>query len=171
MVTCWQRKAAFAHKRTFHNRGKTRPVLRSTLFLSLLLAGCDMLGGPSRDEVAWANSPDGRTHAILLETNGGATTSFGYEVELHPADHQGERPVSAGTLYGAVRSECAYGVDLHWLSPTTLALRFDSAEKVDVPASVFVGGRWVRVIAQAGNRNNAAPCGGMLDNRAAADAR
>jgi hypothetical protein len=131
--------------------------------LPVLLRGCgSLLGGPSRDEVAWANSPDSRTHAILSETNGGATTSFGYVVELRPTADQGEKPVNAGNLYGAVRSECAYGVDLHWLDPSTLALRFDSAERIDVPSSVVVAdGRRIRIVLQPGRVNNAAPCGGM----------
>jgi len=137
-------------------------MYRLAPFLLLFLAGCNPLGGTSRDEVAWANSPDGRTHAILLETNGGATTSFGYLVELHPADHEGEPPVNAGNLYGAVRSDCAYGIDLHWLDPTTLVLRFDSAKQVRVPYSVVVGGRRVRIAPQAGYKNDTAPCGGML---------
>lgn len=142
-------------------------MTRLTAFLPLILASCDLLGGTSRDEVAWAKSPDGRTHAILLETNGGATTSYGYLVELHPANHQGEQPVSAGTLYGAVRSDCAYGVDLHWLDRTTLALRFDSVKWVRVPSSVLVGGRKIRIIAQSGQRDDAAPCGGMVASGAA----
>ncbi len=137
-------------------------MYRLAAFLPLFLGACDPLGGPSCEEVAWANSPDGRTHAILLETNGGATTSYGYLVELHPADHQGEPPVSAGKLYGAVRSDCAYGVDLQWLDPTTLGLRFESAKQVHIPRSVVVGGRQVRIVAQAGLKNDDAPCGGML---------
>ncbi|WP_156167119.1 hypothetical protein [Sphingomonas sp. Ag1] len=142
-------------------------MMRSAaVLIAMILSGCGgLFGQPSREEVAWANSPDRRTHAILLETNGGATTSFGYVVELHPADHQGERPVSAGTLYGATRSECAYGVDLHWLNASTLALRFDSAKKVSVLPSVNVGGRSIRLVVQAGRQNDAAPCGGMAKDR------
>lgn len=132
----------------------------------LLLAGCGSFrGGSSREEVVWANSPDGRTHAILSETNGGATTSFGYIVELHSAPHDGSTPVDAGKLYGAVRSECAYGVDLYWLNPSTLALRFASAKQVNVPAFVTVGGRQIQIVAQVGRTNNAAPCGGMAASR------
>jgi hypothetical protein len=44
-----------------------------------LLAGCSLV---SRDEVARVASPDGRVEAVLIETNGGATTSFGYEVHV-----------------------------------------------------------------------------------------
>ena len=137
---------------------------------TFLLTGCGgLLGGSSRDEVAWANSPDGRTHAILSETNGGATTSFGYVVELHPSGHNGDTPVNAGTLYGAVRSECAYGVDLRWLDPSTLALRFESAKRIEVPPSVVVGDRRIQIVVQAGAVNNDAPCGGMFANRPEAD--
>jgi hypothetical protein len=141
--------------------------MRSLAALStLILAGCgSLIGGPSRAEVAWANAPDGRTHAILSETNGGATTSFGYIVELHSAPHDGSAPINSGELYGAVRSECAYGVDLHWLDRSTLALRFASAEQVKVPNSVTVDGRQIQIVTQPGHANNAAPCGGMAASR------
>ncbi len=144
-------------------------ALISLIFAALLLTGCGgLLGEPAREEVAWANSPDRRIHAILSETNGGATTSYGYVVELHPADHQGEAPVDAGSLYGAVRSECAYGVDLHWLNPSTLELRYQSAKQVTVPKSVIVDGRRIHLLAQGGRVNAAAPCGGMAVSHPAA---
>ena len=141
--------------------------MRSAISLAvLLITGCgELLGEPAREEVAWANSPDRRIHAILLETNGGATTSYGYVVELHPADHQGETPVNAGSLYGAVRSECAYGVDLHWFNPSTLALRYKSAKQANVPKSVIVDGQRIHLLAQGGRVNAAAPCGGMAASR------
>ncbi|MEG8028095.1 hypothetical protein [Sphingomonas aerolata] len=141
--------------------------MRSFAVLStLILAGCaSLFGGLSRDEVAWANAPDGRTHAILSETNGGATTSFGYIVELHSAPHDDAAPVNAGELYGAVRSECAYGVDLLWLNRSTLALRFASAKQVKVPNSITVDGRQIQIVTQPGHVNNAAPCGGMAASR------
>ena len=47
------------------------------VILSLLLSAC---GIASEDEVARVTSPDGRVEAVLIETNGGATTSFGYKV-------------------------------------------------------------------------------------------
>jgi hypothetical protein len=142
--------------------------MRYTFLLTamLMLAGCfNLFGPPSREEVAWANSPDGLTHAILLETNGGATTSYGYKVELHPAPHQGEEPVPAGGLYGATRSECAYGVNLRWLSPAELALEFSKADNVDVPAEVNVGGRAIAITTRSGVLDPDAPCGGMAVSR------
>lgn len=132
----------------------------------LMLAGCfDLFGSPGREEVAWSNSPDGLTHAILLETNGGATTSYGYEVELHPAPHRGEEPVPAGRLYGATRSGCAYGLNLRWMSPTKLALEFGEADNVDVPSRVNVGGRAMAITARSGVADPNAPCGGMAASR------
>lgn len=141
--------------------------MRSAISLAALLLTCcgGLLGEPARDEVVWANSPDRRIHAILMETNGGATTSYGYVVELHAADYQGEAPISAGSLYGAVRNECAYGVDLHWLNPLTLELWYESAKQVNVPKSVIVDGRCIHLIAQGGRGNAAAPCGGMAASR------
>ncbi len=53
-------------------------AVKHAILLAALLAlpGCfDLVGPISREEVAWANAPDGLTHAILLQTNGGATTS------------------------------------------------------------------------------------------------
>ena len=44
------------------------------------LQGCT--NGSSHDKVAEAWFPDGQVVATLYEDNGGATTSFGYEVTL-----------------------------------------------------------------------------------------
>jgi hypothetical protein len=142
--------------------------MRHVLLSAALLmpAGCfDLAGSAGREDVAWASSPDGLTHAILLETNGGATTSYGYEIGLHPAPHQGEQPVPAGRLYGAVRNGCAYGVNLRWLSPTELALEFSEARNLDVPAKVTVGGRAIAVVTRPGVSDPDAPCGSMSANR------
>ena len=81
-------------------------------------AGCRRTA--SRDEVARVPSPDGRIEAVLSETNGGATTSFGYEVELDPKQPDGGTEVAS--LYGVVRNAQAYGVDLHWEDNHTLVI-------------------------------------------------
>ncbi len=125
---------------------------------AMVLAGCS---ADSAEQVSWADSPDHQVHAIVAETNGGATTSYGYRVDLHPAGHQGERPVAAGFLYGATRSGCSYGVDLRWRDPRTLEIRYRVAERVDVPASVTVGDRRVRLVVRSGVVNDAAACGAM----------
>ncbi len=131
----------------------------------IMLSGClDLLGFPERQQVAWANSPDGAVHAILLETNGGATTSYGYEVELHPAQHQNDKPSPAGRLYGATRSSCAYGVNIRWLSSDHLALEFDQADRIKVPPKVDLAGRTITIETRSGISDADAPCGGMAVN-------
>lgn len=139
--------------------------MRGRAFLPLaalsMLAGC-LDGAPRRDEVAFAPSPDGAIHAILLETNGGATASFGYEIELHAASASEDETIPAGKLYEAARSDCAYGVNLRWLSPPRLAIEFKDAHSVAVPAHVQVGARTVTMIPRKGIEDEAAPCGGML---------
>ncbi|MBL8397465.1 MAG: hypothetical protein JNL84_04855 [Candidatus Accumulibacter sp.] len=50
----------------------------TVLLLAWFFSG--LIGEPSKDEVARVVSPSGNIDAVLFETNGGATTSFGYEV-------------------------------------------------------------------------------------------
>ena len=46
-------------------------MIRWGAFAVLLVIGCDITGGVSRDEVARATSSDGLIDAVLVETNGG----------------------------------------------------------------------------------------------------
>ncbi len=41
-------------------------------------------------QVAHVSSPNGSLEAVLTETNGGATTSFGYEVSVGPKGSKGQ---------------------------------------------------------------------------------
>src|SRR5258705_13961034 len=56
-------------------RSQKRCWMSSLIFISFMLASC-----ASQDEVSRVPSPDGRVEAVLIETNGGATTSFGYRI-------------------------------------------------------------------------------------------
>jgi hypothetical protein len=60
----------------------------------MFVVGCGLV---SRDEVARVISPDGRLEAILIETNGGATTAFGYEIWLREKDRESRERVRAPT--------------------------------------------------------------------------
>ena len=130
----------------------------------LMLTSCDLLGEASRDEVAAVTSPDGATRAVLFETNGGATTAYGYEIELQAASRDGDEVVAAGELYGAARSQCSWGANLRWLSPTELAVEFMEADRTAIPAQVEIGGKSVTVMERQGVSDEVAPCGGMLAN-------
>jgi hypothetical protein len=119
----------------------------------------------SEDEVARVPSPEGRFEAVLVETNGGATTSFGYEIHVVPtAGKPNGSP--AALLYGAVRNESAYGVNLKWESPNRLAVEFLQAKSVELKASeLSVAGREVQVALRPGTVDPSAPAGGMLYNQ------
>jgi hypothetical protein len=139
-------------------RTPTRTMRVSTLVL--LLAGC---GFVSRDEVARVASPDGRLEAILIETNGGATTSFGYEIWVREKDRASGAQVAS--LYGAARNESAYGANLRWTDATELSVEYQHAraETLDKP-SLEIGGREVHIALRPGVSDPTAPVGGMLFN-------
>lgn len=147
--------------------------MRLRLYLACLLsagtlAACTLWGGWSWDEVARATAPGGLVDAVLIERNGGATTSFGYEVFVVPAGRAVERDATGAvaSLYGAVRNDHAYGVNLRWLAPGALALEYRDARRAGINDSlVTVAGQPVRVVLQPGVSDPAAPGGGMLWNR------
>ena len=85
----------------------------AVLLMAWLFSG--LVGEPSKDEVARVVSPSGNIDAVLFETNGGATISFGYEVYV--VEH-GTQPSGSPVvlLYGAARNQHAYGANLSWPS-------------------------------------------------------
>lgn len=135
------------------------------LFAILLLGAAYLVFQPSRDEVARAASPDGKVVATLIEVNGGATTSFGYEVHLESEGALfGKAQVAS--LYGAFRSASAYGVNLRWNSDSELSIEYLGARnaQLEVPEWRY-GDSIVRVSLVAGIEDRDAPAGGMLYNR------
>jgi hypothetical protein len=121
-----------------------------------------LLMRPSHDEVSRIASPDGKVLATLVEVNGGATTSMGYEVSLTRSD----KPSSVtrvARLYDAVRNDSAYGVNLQWDSPSELSLQYLSAKTATVIVPVWQSGNSaVHVVLRAGIKDSTAPPGGML---------
>ena len=121
-------------------------------------------GEPSKDEVARVVSPTGNVDAVLFETNGGATTSFGYEMYIveHGAQPTGSPAIS---LYGAVRNEHAYGANLKWASPDSVAVEFLSAKSTKIKQQAQpIGTHAIHFAIHEGVTDNAAPPGGMLYN-------
>jgi hypothetical protein len=116
---------------------------------------------PEVDIVANVKSPDGKVEAILGEINGGATTSFGYEISLRGVS-PGQDPVRVARLYDAVRNESAYGVNLVWRNSQTLEVQYWKAENAETEhASISVGGQSITVRLKAGVLDKSAPAGGM----------
>ena len=149
--------------------GGTAVLLRShgmchralvALALALFVARCSL---PSRDEVAKVTSPDGGVVAVLIETNGGATTSFGYEIWLR--DKNAGSGEQVGTLYGAVRNDDAYGANLRWTDDRELSVEYLNARTEKLEKSrLFIAGREVRVVFKPHVSDPTAPAGGMLFN-------
>lgn len=132
---------------------------------AVLVTACDITGGVSHDEVARATSPDGLIDAVLVETNGGATTSFGYEIHVVPSGGGPSASSEAAFLYGAVRSPQAYGANLRWAAPTSLAVEYLSARSAELKRPpAIVAGREIVVHLVDGVSDPSAPPGGMLYN-------
>ena len=133
--------------------------------LALFLVAATLLYivfSPSRDEVLRLPSPNGGIVATVVEINGGATTSFGYEIRLTRAGFNlGGTEVAS--LYEASRSDQAYGVNLRWVSEDELHIEYLTAHSAElVPFRIFAPS--VRVVLKPGVSDSSAPAGGMLYN-------
>ena len=133
----------------------------SAVLLSVFCVGCKQRA--SSYEVARIASPNGNLEAVLTETNGGATTSFGYEVSVGPKGAKKDERVAS--LYGAVRNAQAYGVNLSWADDHVLRVQYLQAKAVqNVRKTVDVNGQEVLVDLQGGVEDASAPSGGMQYN-------
>ena len=123
------------------------------------------IGCASRNEVARITSPSGKVDAVLVETNGGATTSFGYEIFVVPTQASTRLRKDVAWFYGAVRSDQAYGVNLKWSDPSNLNLEYLKArwQEVRMP-TVSIAGQEIHVTLKSGVTDPMAPPGGMLTN-------
>lgn len=141
-------------------------MVRVITIASLVLAtACVLTGDVGRDEVARATSPDGLIDAVLVETNGGATTAFGYEVHIVPRGAEPSETSQAAFLYAAARGEGAGGANLRWSTPTSLSIEYLSARSVELmKPSAVVDDHAITVELVAGISDPNAPPGGMLYN-------
>ena len=104
----------------------------------------------SSDAVARTKSPSGNIEAILEETNGGATTSFGYIVSLRAAPFSTDR-IRVASAYGATRNNHAYGMNLVWVDENTLEIQYWRARSAALESpSVSIGGIEIAVRMKAG---------------------
>jgi hypothetical protein len=145
-----------------------RAIWVTAVVVALVIGGVVLLvvfiPDPSKDEVVRVNSPNGKLDAVLIEANGGATTSFGYEVHIVPRNMAAsDSPVAF--LYGALRNKSAYGVNLRWDSPSLLAIEFLNAKSAKLEEHmVLVADQNVRVVMREGVLDLDAPAGGMAFN-------
>ncbi len=139
-------------------------MLRSSLALLLALGAC--LSFPiSHDEVSRVASSASGLDAVLVETNGGATTSFGYVVYVVPRGTKPSDGTEVAWLYGAVRNDQAYGANLKWEGRSQLAVEYRDAREAQVRRPrCIIGSDTVTVLLRNGVTDSGAPAGGMLYN-------
>ena len=131
------------------------------LFFCVSITACY----PTYDEVARVSSPNGLVDAVLVETNGGATTSFGYVVFLETDSFWGTKQTKVGHLYGAIRSDNAYGVNLVWVTGTTLQLEYLKTQDIFFRLTkVEVADIDFKILFRSGIYDPDAPSGGMHYN-------
>jgi hypothetical protein len=117
----------------------------------------------SRDEVARVASPGGQAEAVLVETNGGAITSFGYEV--HVVERGGSPDNEVAWLYGAVRNANAYGANRKWVGEKALVVEYlEARDQALRQPSLKLAGKEIEVSLRSGVVDPAAPAGGMAYN-------
>jgi len=118
---------------------------------------------PDRYVVLRKESPTRRYVALLEELNGGATTSFEYNIYVQSPGQPFTKKVFVGFLYGAVRNTFAYGVDLDWPSDNTLRVQYWRARATRIPSSVVrLDDQVIHIQVCPGIENDDAPRGGMF---------
>src|SRR5439155_25238344 len=140
-------------------------IARMTVVLTLALTAC--LSFPtSHDEVSRVSSPAGDLDAVLVETNGGATTSFGYLVYVLPRGANPSKNHEVAWRYAAGRNEHAYGANLRWVSPSEVVIEYQHADEAEVrKPTIRIGGQIVTVLMNSGVSDSTGTSGGMLYNR------
>lgn len=137
-------------------------TITSVLLLLIMCTGCRLI---SSDEVVRTTSPGEISDAIITETNGGATTSFGYDVYVAPKGASRWRGKHVASLNAAVRNSNAYGVNVRWVGRNELVIEYLNARQQTLTAgTVEVRGSQIRVALRPGVEDAAAPAGGMLYN-------
>jgi hypothetical protein len=138
--------------------------------LAVVFGGCSLFH--SEDEVARLAAPSGDVEAVIVETNGGATTSFGYGVYVVERRDRPSSSSQVASFYGAHRSDTAYGVNLRWESNDTLAVEYLGAKSANLLRPVVRAARRpIAVSLRSGVQDNDAPSGGMLFNLRQAQGR
>ena len=133
------------------------------LILCFCISSCSITS--SKNEVGRLTDPSGTIDAVIIEINGGATTSFTYDVMITTKGSNAKSGNKVATLYGATRNESAYGVNLKWISNKVLSIEyFDTKSVKSQKDDVTINGNKIQVILKDGIWDKDAPSGGMLYN-------
>lgn len=132
-------------------------VIAAVGFFSL--AGCD---SPPAAEASRLTSADGRMDAVVLEEGFNATTPYNYSVCVVPAGRPCGDDIAVAKVFGATRSEQAYGVDLSWRSPTQLEIRYLTANSTKSLRPEGSRAAHIGIVFRAGMANQRAAAGAMV---------
>jgi hypothetical protein len=101
--------------------------------LACLAGGCS--DGCQNSAISTADAPTGELQSVLFRRDCGATMGFSSQVSV---THKGEAPSGAGNAFVAdtdhdAASAASWGgpwVELRWLSPHSLLIRYDAKARV-----------------------------------------
>lgn len=138
------------------------PGVLLLVLLIVVAIGIKLAFEPERTEVLRVAAPSGEAIAVLYETNGGATTSFGYKVDLVV---RGLIPAhtEVASIYGAIRNDRgAYGVMPRWISDDELHIEYySSLNDSVVPEVRRKNGKPIQIRLQLNINDLSAPPGNM----------
>lgn len=115
--------------------------------IALLATGLSGCSDPCQNSiVSTAHAPTGDLKAVLFQRDCGATTGFSSQVSVTQAD---QAPAGGGNLFVAdtghgAASGASWGgpwVEVRWLSPEDLLIRYDSRSRVFTQADKLSGVR------------------------------
>jgi hypothetical protein len=112
----------------------------------------------SNEEIARVRSPSNDLDAVVLETNGGATTAFGYRVHVVPAGRSAFWGAQVAYVESAATCAGARGVAPRWTTADQLDLEYRAARSAHLGSpSLAMKGRMLTV-RLAPDTDAGAPC-------------
>ena len=109
-------------------------------------------------ESSRVRSPDGALDAVLVETNAGAMTAFGYDIYVVKRGAEFSGSSSVMKLYAATANKLTPGATLKWNGPAELEIDFLCAEMMNVfYREINVDGQTVHIVWRAHVSNPPAP--------------
>jgi hypothetical protein len=108
----------------------------------------------TQTEVLRKPSPTGVITAIVNELHSGNSTFYGYDVYLEQNSLLSNR-AKVASFYRAYRNETSRGVDLEWLSPNELLIKYFRAEITSPPkTTIQCGNQTIRVQLRAEGKSS-----------------
>lgn len=116
-------------------------------------------------EVARVTSPDGKFDAVVVEGDGGATTSYWYDLRVVERGKKFSAGPNVASLYGASRNEDAYGVNVKWSDPRVVTFEYwKSRNTISRLSRVNLADQEVTINLRSGVLDSSAAPGGMAYN-------